>query len=62
MVVNVKNEVLSDIDFIDYDPGYFTGFGSISTISYDKKDEVKLIVDIDGEPIEIKQEKRIGFY
>ena len=62
MAVNVKNEVLSDIDFIDYDPGYFTGFGSISTISYDKNETAKPIVDADGEPLETKQEKRIGFY
>ena len=37
-------------------------YHSVITISYDKSDTVKPIVDVDGEPLETKQEKRIGFY
>ena len=60
--MNVVSEVLSDIDFIDYDQGYFTGFGQVSTISYDRETQEIVIVDSEGKPFNEQKKQAIGFY
>ena len=60
--MNVVSEVLSDIDFIEYDPGYFTGFGQVSTISYDRETQETVIVDSEGKPYNEQKKQAIGFY
>ncbi len=60
--MNITSEVLSDIDFIDYDPGYFTGFGQVSTISYDREAQQTAIVDSEGKPFNEQKKQAIGFY
>jgi hypothetical protein len=60
--MNIVSEVLSDIDFIEYDPGYFTGFGQVSTISYDRETQETVIVDSEGKPYNEQKKQAIGFY
>ena len=58
----IRNDVYSDLDFIDYDPGYFNGFGQISILDYTKEDTNISIVDADGKPFTEVEKRKIGFY
>ena len=58
----IRNDVYSDLDFIDYDQGYFTGFGQISILDYNKEDTTNNIVDADGKPFVEAEKRKIGFY
>ena len=58
----IRSDVYSDLYFIDYDPGYFSGYGQISILDYVKEDKSTGIVDVDGKPFVEAEKRKIGFY